>query len=71
MPGKIPFSNYLCKYSLEPAWLIILGYSCHAQIANYLNNVGVMKGDAVVINLPRLLELPIAMSVCARIGAVH
>lgn len=41
------------------------------QLANYLKSVGVGKGDAVVIYLPMLLELPIAMLACARIGAVH
>ena len=33
--------------------------------------MGVKKGDAVVIYLPMLMELPIAMLACARIGAVH
>ncbi|GAB2225928.1 hypothetical protein Drorol1_Dr00021705 [Drosera rotundifolia] len=41
------------------------------QLANYLKEVGVKKGDAVVIYLPMLMELPIAMLACARIGAVH
>ncbi|KAM3245191.1 hypothetical protein ACQJBY_056488 [Aegilops geniculata] len=41
------------------------------QLANYLKSVGVGKGDAVIIYLPMLLELPIAMLACARIGAVH
>lgn len=41
------------------------------QLANYLKHVGVGKGDAVVIYLPMLMELPIAMLACARIGAVH
>ncbi|CAL9058412.1 acetyl-coenzyme A synthetase, chloroplastic/glyoxysomal-like isoform X1 [Musa acuminata AAA Group] len=41
------------------------------QLANYLKHVGVRKGDAVVIYLPMLVELPIAMLACARIGAVH
>jgi acetyl-CoA synthetase len=36
-----------------------------------LKSVGVGKGDAVVIYLPMLLELPIAMLACARIGAIH
>jgi acyl-coenzyme A synthetase/AMP-(fatty) acid ligase len=36
-----------------------------------LKSVGVSKGDAVVIYLPMLMELPIAMLACARIGAVH
>ncbi|PAN38449.2 hypothetical protein GQ55_7G128000 [Panicum hallii var. hallii] len=41
------------------------------QLANYLKSVGVGKGDAVVIYLPMLMELPITMLACARIGAVH
>ncbi|CAL9100183.1 unnamed protein product, partial [Musa textilis] len=41
------------------------------QLANYLKHVGVGKGDAVVIYLPMLMELPIAMLACARIGAIH
>ncbi|ONM62613.1 Acetyl-coenzyme A synthetase chloroplastic/glyoxysomal [Zea mays] len=41
------------------------------QLSNYLKSVGVRKGDAVVIYLPMLMELPIAMLACARIGAVH
>ncbi|MGC8658790.1 MAG: acetate--CoA ligase [Desulfomonilaceae bacterium] len=32
---------------------------------------GVKRGDRVVIYLPMILELPIAMLACARIGAVH
>lgn len=41
------------------------------QLANYLKDIGVKKGDAVIIYLPMLMELPIAMLACARIGAVH
>ncbi|XP_047321296.1 acetyl-coenzyme A synthetase, chloroplastic/glyoxysomal-like [Impatiens glandulifera] len=41
------------------------------QLANYLKHIGVKKGDAVVIYLPMLMELPIAMLACSRIGAVH
>lgn len=41
------------------------------QLANYLKDIGVSKGDAVLIYLPMLMELPIAMLACARIGAVH
>ncbi|KAF3776920.1 Acetyl-coenzyme A synthetase, partial [Nymphaea thermarum] len=41
------------------------------QLSNFLKDVGVRKGDAVVIYLPMLMELPIAMLACARIGAVH
>ncbi|XP_031490583.1 acetyl-coenzyme A synthetase, chloroplastic/glyoxysomal-like [Nymphaea colorata] len=41
------------------------------QLSNFFKDVGVRKGDAVVIYLPMLMELPIAMLACARIGAVH
>ncbi|KAF8408539.1 hypothetical protein HHK36_007695 [Tetracentron sinense] len=41
------------------------------QLSNYLKDIGVRKGDTIVIYLPMLMELPIAMLACARIGAVH
>jgi len=41
------------------------------QLSNWLKSVGIGKGDAVVLYLPMILELPTAMLACARIGAVH
>ena len=41
------------------------------KFANVLKKYGVKKGDRVCIYLPMILELPIAMLACARIGAVH
>jgi acetyl-CoA synthetase len=41
------------------------------RLANWLKSVGVGVGDCVVIYLPMLLQLPVAMLACARIGAVH
>jgi len=41
------------------------------RFANVLKKLGVKKGDRVSIYLPMILELPIAMLACARIGAVH
>ncbi len=41
------------------------------QFANVLKSMGVRKGDRVTIYMPRILELPIAMLACAKIGAVH
>ena len=41
------------------------------QFANVLKKFGVKKGDRVTIYLPMILELPIAMLACARIGAIH
>jgi acetyl-CoA synthetase len=41
------------------------------KFAAVLQARGVRKGDRVVIYLPMILELPIAMLACARIGAIH
>jgi acetyl-CoA synthetase len=41
------------------------------KFANVLKKHGIKKGDRVSIYLPMVLELPIAMLACARIGAVH
>lgn len=41
------------------------------KFANVLKKLGVEKGDRVSIYLPMILELPIAMLACAKIGAIH
>ncbi len=41
------------------------------RFANVLRKLGVKKGDRVSIYLPMILELPVAMLACARIGAIH
>ncbi len=41
------------------------------RFANVLKKMGVKKGDRVTIYLPMIVELPIAMLACARIGAIH
>ena len=41
------------------------------RFANVLKKHGVKKGDRVSIYLPMILELPITMLACARIGAIH
>ena len=41
------------------------------RFANVLKSNGIKKGDRICIYLPMVLELPIAMLACARIGAVH
>ena len=41
------------------------------QLANALENLGVVKGDRITIYLPMIPEAAIAMLACARIGAVH
>lgn len=42
-----------------------------SRFANVLKKHGVRKGDRVTLYLPMILELPIAMLACARIGAIH
>jgi acetyl-CoA synthetase len=41
------------------------------KFANVLKRFGVKKGDRVAIYLPMIMELPVAMLACARIGAIH
>ncbi|HVS45476.1 MAG TPA: acetate--CoA ligase [Verrucomicrobiae bacterium] len=41
------------------------------RFANGLRKLGIKKGDRVAIYMPMILELPIAMLACARIGAAH
>jgi acetyl-CoA synthetase len=41
------------------------------RFANVLKKHGIGKGDRVAIYLPMVLELPVAMLACARIGAIH
>ncbi len=41
------------------------------KFANVLKTMDVKKGDRVAIYLPMIMELPVAMLACARIGAVH
>jgi acetyl-CoA synthetase len=41
------------------------------KFANVLKKHGIKKGDRVSIYMPMILELPIAMLACARIGAIH
>jgi acetyl-CoA synthetase len=46
----------------------------HGQVnrmAAVLKSRGVRKGDRVVIYLPMIVELPVALLACARIGAIH
>ena len=41
------------------------------RFANVLKSLGVGKGDRVAIYLPMIVELPVAVLACARIGAIH
>ena len=41
------------------------------KFANVLKSMGVKKGDRVCIYLGMILELPVVMTACTRIGAIH
>ena len=41
------------------------------KMANVLKNMGVSKGDRVIIYMPMIPEAAYAMLACARIGAIH
>jgi len=41
------------------------------KMAALLKQKGVKKGDRVIIYMPMIVELPVTMLACARIGAVH
>jgi acetyl-CoA synthetase len=46
----------------------------HAEVCRFadaLKSLGVRKGDVVSIYLPMIVELPVAMLACARLGAAH
>jgi len=46
----------------------------HAEVckfANVLKSLGVTKGDRVCIYMPMVVELPVVMLACARLGAIH
>ncbi len=59
----------------EPGDVRKLTYAeLHAEVcrfANALKDLGVGRGDRVIIYLPLIPEATIAMQACARIGAVH
>ncbi|MFN4218163.1 MAG: propionyl-CoA synthetase [Candidatus Bipolaricaulia bacterium] len=42
-----------------------------ARVAGFLRELGVTKGDTVVIYMPMIPEALMAMLACARIGAIH
>ncbi|HEY4611560.1 MAG TPA: acetate--CoA ligase [Bacteroidota bacterium] len=41
------------------------------KFANVLKNLGVVKGDRVILYMPLVPELAVAMLACARVGATH
>ena len=59
----------------EPGDVVVLTYQDLlrevSKLGNVLKQLGVKKGDRVVIYLPMIAEAVVAMLACARIGAVH
>ena len=41
------------------------------RFANVLKSLGVRRGDVVALYMPMVLELPVAMLACTRVGAAH
>jgi acetyl-CoA synthetase len=62
-------------YEGEPGdrWTVTYGQLLDevCRFANGLRKLGIKKGDRVAIYMPMIVELPIAMLACARIGAAH
>ncbi|KAF5828700.1 acetyl-CoA synthetase [Dunaliella salina] len=56
-------------YSNSLTYSQVLDEVC--RLANWLKAQGVNPGDCVAIYMPMVMQLPIAMLACARIGAVH
>ena len=46
-------------------------YKLVNKLAALLKSKGVSKGDRVVIYMPMIVELPVCMLACSRIGAIH
>lgn len=60
-----PVTNTVRKFSYAEVQTQV------AQLAGALRNLGVEKGDRVVIYMPMIPETAFAMLACARLGAVH
>ncbi len=62
-------------YEGEPGdrWTVTYGQLLDdvCRFANGLRALGIKKGDRVAIYMPMIVELPVAMLACARIGAAH
>ncbi len=68
-------SRVAYHYEGEPGdrWSVTYGELLDrvCQFANGLRALGIKRGDRVAIYMPMILELPVAMLACARIGAAH
>jgi acetyl-CoA synthetase len=68
-------SRVAFHYEGEPGdrWSVTYGELLDevCRFANGLRKLGIKKGDRVAIYMPMIMELPVAMLACARIGAAH
>ena len=68
-------SRVAYHYEGEPGdrWSVTYGELLDrvCQFANGLRALGIKRGDRVAVYMPMILELPVAMLACARIGAAH
>jgi len=73
---KTDVKDKICfRFEGEPGekkdWTYAEMYREVNKLANAMKSLGVGKGDRVGIYMPMLVELPIAMLACAKIGAIH
>ncbi|ELR25048.1 acetate-CoA ligase [Acanthamoeba castellanii str. Neff] len=55
----------------DKVWTYSMLKSEVCKFANVLKSLGVKKGDRVAVYLPMIVELPVVLLACARIGAIH
>lgn len=60
-----PVTNTVKKYTYQELQIEV------SKLAGALKNLGVTKGDRVVIYMPMVPEAAFAMLACARLGAIH
>ena len=60
-----PITDYKTKFTFNELKKKV------SKFAGALDNLGVKKGDRVIIYMPMIPEAVIAMLACARIGAIH
>ena len=73
---KTDVKNKVCfRFEGEPGeikeWTYADMYREVNKLANAMRALGVGKGDRVGLYMPMLVELPVAMLACAKIGAIH
>jgi acetyl-CoA synthetase len=73
---KTKTKDKICyRFEGEPGetkeWTYAEMYHAVNRLANAMKSLGIKKGDRVGIYMPMIVELPIAMLACAKIGAIH